>query len=1250
VLAFQVEQQRNEIGVRMALGAGAASVAGLVMRQSLVLGAIDIVAGAVLAAGVADFLGGMFYGRGHRSGVVPGIGGARFVTRLAVLAASPSARAMRPTGVHPHRSCGAPVPNTIYKTLSFRSAQPAVVAVPLESVAPMGDAEAIAMEERLPRVADPGVERPTNEAMLSYLARRKGKGASFIATRLDAIAIALLRRSDLSVNRRVLSQARRLEGTRVVVGDVGGSVIGDLVALMSNRLLDGVHRTSYLAALKAASELWLKEKPLAREQVSPDLKRLLGEASLLRRGEEGDAEAEYERLPAHDDLYFVRSEDKSGCFTAKMLDDLVAHGVPFERAIAMLLKGLDIAADILAEEANRSEVKESLREGKEKPGGLLKRPSPASYATRSSAALDRDFKSLITAAVERWRRLAPDSIEKLFELILAEGKDVTQLLKAIEAEKACLKKALKAKGRHPTQPWPPSSAKPCVISVGVGDLYIVDEEWLGNVAREISYIENARGGEARLRIHERETEEVTYEETERLTEESRSESHQTADRFELQSTVAEQTSMELGINASLNVSGTYGVTTVEASMGATFGMSRTESAASTVTKARETVSKAASEIRSSVRDKIMKTLRERTLDRNEHRFEAVVDNSSVFRFVEKKYRVQVRQYGTRLFLEFIVPEPGRTLLSRKAATHGLEEFTVMPDDITYDGTLSSAAPSAVGETHYEMLQARYDARGVEPPPRSISLDFGISIDISDTYGTGMQTLKPVAGYRVHDFRLATPVPTNGFVSVEANGRYLYTYTYGSGAWGSVSALDAIVADPGIVVAASMQTGYGYRPIFKGLVHGTLILKPVTDTIRKWQMDTWLKLRDGYLTQLAEAEAKLAEKMSGISPQEPPARLRDKERSEMQRSILYLLTGRSPNYSMVTDTGIDDDIYQFFRPAGCDRRSQTKMTFFDGAFEWHDMLSFYMPYPFAQQSTWSTRLELRTIDEKHRQFLSAGAARVMLPVSPGNEAKVLEFINTPLAAQEAFFARLEADGTDESFAGALPDISTNLLREILCERNDQYRIGAGSLMLNDDAFTVIPEPGFDQLTWVLDPKLDVGREVMIKGTQYIVATVVDSTSGTFTASTGRFGEEVDYYLGAVPIGDPWIEYVPTPLIILGGQEWKLGAVSTAETVVPLATEASGDSALESAVLAMRAAPRAAPELPRLAIDRRVALDRLRELEVRHREQLDKATATRSEIADELKARSVKREKAVDALIKEQEDVLARSRAPGTKPVK
>jgi len=62
VLAYSVAQRTQEIGLRVALGAGRSDVLALVVRQGLRLTAIGIAAGALIAAGLGRFLSSMLHG------------------------------------------------------------------------------------------------------------------------------------------------------------------------------------------------------------------------------------------------------------------------------------------------------------------------------------------------------------------------------------------------------------------------------------------------------------------------------------------------------------------------------------------------------------------------------------------------------------------------------------------------------------------------------------------------------------------------------------------------------------------------------------------------------------------------------------------------------------------------------------------------------------------------------------------------------------------------------------------------------------------------------------------------------------------------------------------------------------------------------------------------------------------------------------------------------------------------------------
>jgi putative ABC transport system permease protein len=62
VLAYAVNQRRQELGVRIALGAGARSIVWLVIRQGLILAAVGVGVGAIGSVAIGRFLSGLLFG------------------------------------------------------------------------------------------------------------------------------------------------------------------------------------------------------------------------------------------------------------------------------------------------------------------------------------------------------------------------------------------------------------------------------------------------------------------------------------------------------------------------------------------------------------------------------------------------------------------------------------------------------------------------------------------------------------------------------------------------------------------------------------------------------------------------------------------------------------------------------------------------------------------------------------------------------------------------------------------------------------------------------------------------------------------------------------------------------------------------------------------------------------------------------------------------------------------------------------
>jgi putative ABC transport system permease protein len=95
VLAYSVAERRQEIGIRLALGAEPSHILRLVLRQGLILASTGIAAGLFLALAFTHLLGSLLYQTGTRD-LATFLGAPWLLLGIALLASYlPARRAMR---------------------------------------------------------------------------------------------------------------------------------------------------------------------------------------------------------------------------------------------------------------------------------------------------------------------------------------------------------------------------------------------------------------------------------------------------------------------------------------------------------------------------------------------------------------------------------------------------------------------------------------------------------------------------------------------------------------------------------------------------------------------------------------------------------------------------------------------------------------------------------------------------------------------------------------------------------------------------------------------------------------------------------------------------------------------------------------------------------------------------------------------------------------------------------------------------
>jgi hypothetical protein len=696
-----------------------------------------------------------------------------------------------------------------------------------------------------------------------------------------------------------------------------------------------------------------------------------------------------------------------------------------------------------------------------------------------------------------------------------------------------------------------AEVRPLVRAIGWGDLVVARERLIGYDAREIAHVENIMAGETKLREHERKrtVEEVREIETLRETESERD--LQTTDRFELQSESQTTISQEYSIEAGVNTSGRYGLTQVETSLQAGFQQNKSEARSSSQQVAKEIVSKAVERTLERVRELRRLTITEQIRELNRHRLANPVRNgagaapsdiSGIYLWLEKLLEVELRHYGTRMLVEFYIPEPALSLLEQASATASKPR---KPAEFKLD-------PADIEQGNYMCLAEKFGAVDVQPPPAQyIEVGYAwASAPSEDVEGnTAEDTVADMiaipAGYKpVDGYAIVSPHPAqaNYFdVVMAVGGEVVIDWTGVDGLFqraeqdapryreGELEFDRALVWPTGVPVSVRAHGHFD-----KTLVaQVTLTCERTAEALATWRLRTWEQLRNGHATRMQQYQREMEEwalrESLGAPPLErPEAENRRVEGDELRKWAIKAMRLKPFNFNAVQQVGD----FQEIDPLGGDLEASVARLFEEG-FEWAESSYFLFPYYWGRRDTWKMRMRADAVDARHEAFLRAGAARFIVPVTPGYEERVLYYLESEAD---------ELDRLDGPPDGATPPAGTgfeNLWLELLRDRKPEIALGSGTLSVTNGGSQVDIN---DDSNWRASNR-DLGRELYIDGEEYRIAEVAGPQRVRLDEPfSGATNTAASYATGSVPYGPPWVVRVPTSLVILNGRRNDLAGLS------------------------------------------------------------------------------------------------------------
>lgn len=551
------------------------------------------------------------------------------------------------------------------------------------------------------------------------------------------------------------------------------------------------------------------------------------------------------------------------------------------------------------------------------------------------------------------------------------------------------------------------------------------------MAGEVSHIENILAKEYK----EKSTRQLTRFETSFETKSER-ESEELTDtttttRHEMSSEVADVINKDRQSNLgfSTGANGTYAKVDWNASANGSFafGQSTSNSNSEARTYAEDVTQRALERIvqKTSV-TRTSKVLREFE-ENNKHGFdnrEGENHVTGVYRWVDKVYKNRIVNYGKRLIYEFMVPEPAKfykeAIIVRveedesTTAAVGNESVIAKPIHPKDNGIENS---DAITRENYLEKSALY---GADPAPpmdavRNVSKPYAKSTDSKDeqTYEFPSGSLQvpefyhciKVTGVLLGNYRATAG--HSAFLKIAAGGTWQITGLEGQGAIMTEGGGTVPININSLNLTGLIDVTINTRKIKSFSTSLTATCELLNSEYERWKLEVFQTIMKKYEEQLqaykdAEAAAK-AEADIAKAEQEQSTDEQSASNSGFNSEIMVTELKRLCIEMITQPFGIDQG-KDFYKTGQCDIPSlglteeldtyASHVKFFEQAFDWELMSSFFYPYYWAKKCDWKALFQANDgNDHVFRAFLRSGMGRVVVPVREGFEDAVTYFMET-----------------------------------------------------------------------------------------------------------------------------------------------------------------------------------------------------------------------------------------------------------------
>ncbi|MEN3369061.1 MAG: hypothetical protein V7609_1204 [Verrucomicrobiota bacterium] len=474
---------------------------------------------------------------------------------------------------------------------------------------------------------------------------------------------------------------------------------------------------------------------------------------------------------------------------------------------------------------------------------------------------------------------------------------------------------------------------------------------------------------------------------------------------ELAQSTGTQRQYSSAFSASATASGGFGPVNVSAS--AQFGINNSESVAqqTSIKRSREITREASSRAKQEHKISFRVSTQYEVEDNSFRELRNMSERAIRWDFhrLMKKWRVQLFRTDARMTYDLVIPEPGSYLLRKYIRRQRLAQGAAKP--LEFIETPAVITPQRIAE-----LTAKYRV-SLPAPPAPRTLTFHAEQTFSQKQqGQAFLELTWPSGYVYENASVqATDALQNneavglldsldGFnknrlaASVAAGAtQYLWKYSYN---WG-------LGRDP--IAGQRMELGV------------TLHVRPSSEALETWQREAYGILLDAARARHEENQQQLQRELADLDAdlgyRGDPLLLRKIEKEEIMKGALRWLLG--PDFHFYarnlpgSEIGGLDDLELYYDPASdTDPDWSVREEFYQPtlqygevikflhqAIEWENVITVLYPYFWASPRRWDFKQFLFHPDYTHRNFLRAGAARVVLPIRRDFESAFCSYVET-----------------------------------------------------------------------------------------------------------------------------------------------------------------------------------------------------------------------------------------------------------------